>query len=514
MTARKSKRAASAARRLPAEIGTEIATTADGRDITQPFVSGLREPHDPRLSGAVDWGIYDRVYQDDQVKSTFQQRRLAVVKHTWSVLPGDEADPRSVEAADKFAATMNRIGWDRITDKMLYGIFNGHAVAEILWEARDGLIDIGKVKVRHARRFRYDAENRLRLLTTAGGMGEIMPPRKFWTFKAGGSNDDEPYGRGLAEWLYWPVLFKRNGIGFWNIFLDKFGSPTAIGKYRPGTPKSEQAKLLATLQALATDSGIIVPEGMDIAFLEAARSGAASYAELCRYMDEMIAKIILSQTMTTQNGSSLSQAEVHQDVKFEVVKSDSDLLCESFTESVPRWWTDLNYGPDVAAPIVSRPVEQEADTKAQAETDEILARLGWVRSEESFRDTYGDGYVRKESTEAPLGHNGGPPLDDTVEDDAPDPDDPNVADGKASFVEAAIPDSTMDTLVDDLIAVDGYRAVRALTLPMLDAIREARSPDELRAALDAASADPTPMAHDLESAGFAASLDAQKSDDD
>ena len=669
MTARKSKRAASAARRLPAEIGTEIATTADGRDITQPFVSGLREPHDPRLSGAVDWGIYDRVYQDDQVKSTFQQRRLAVVKHTWSVLPGDEADPRSVEAADKFAATMNRIGWDRITDKMLYGIFNGHAVAEILWEARDGLIDIGKVKVRHARRFRYDAENRLRLLTTAGGMGEIMPPRKFWTFKAGGSNDDEPYGRGLAEWLYWPVLFKRNGIGFWNIFLDKFGSPTAIGKYRPGTPKSEQAKLLATLQALATDSGIIVPEGMDIAFLEAARSGAASYAELCRYMDEMIAKIILSQTMTTQNGSSLSQAEVHQDVKFEVVKSDSDLLCESFTESVPRWWTDLNYGPDVAAPIVSRPVEQESDTKAQAETDEILARLGWVRSEESFRDTYGDGYVRKESTEAPVGHNGGPPLDDPAEDDD-EPGDPNAVDGKvsfaaddprplyvyrqllnageviawareqgfkstltpedmhvtvaysrrpvnwmkmggfwgwgpdaaehlvpqggprlvdqigdggavalhfssghleqrnremreagaswdfpdymphvtltyevgdidlskvepyrgelrfgpeifepivedwrpireASFAEAAIPDSATDALVDDLIAADGYRAVRALTQPMLDAIRAAHSPDELRAALDALASAPTPMAHDLEGAGLAAALDAE-----
>lgn len=677
MTARTGKRASAAAsRKMPAQLGAEIATTADGRDITQPWVSGLREPKDPRLSGAVDWGIYDRIYQDDQVKSTFQQRRLAVVKHTWSVLPGDEGDPRSVEAAEKFGATINRIGWDRITDKMLYGIYNGYAVAEVMWAPRDGLYDIDRIKVRHARRFRYDAEMRLRMLTTSGGLGEIMPDRKFWTFKSGGSNDDEPYGRGLAEWLYWPVLFKRNGIGFWNIFLDKFGSPTAVGKYRPGTPKSEQAKLLAALQAIATDSGITVPEGMEILFLEAARSGTGNYAELCRYMDEMIAKIILSQTMTTQNGSSRSQAEVHQDVKFEVVKSDSDLLCDSFNIEVPRWWTDLNYGPDVASPIVSRPVEQETDTKAQAETDEILDRIGWVRTEESFRDTYGDGYVRK--AKAPEPDDGDRvPVDDPDggEGDDADPADPNVNDRnasfaaadprplyvyrpltnadellawareqgfattiapddlhvtiayskrpvnwmkmggfwgwgpdtsdhlvpvggprlvdaigdegaialhffsghleqrnremrdrgaswdyadymphititydgagidlskvkpyrgelrfgpevfepivddwheqaeEASFAETDIPDSATDKLIDELIAEDGYRAVRALTQPMLDAIRAASSPAELLAALDAAPGEDAPIGADLEAAGLAGALDAEESND-
>jgi hypothetical protein len=56
-------------------------------------------------------------------------------------------------------------------------------------------------------------------------------------------------------------------------------------------------------------------------------------------------------------------------------------------------------------------------------------------------------------------------------------------------------------------ALRDYRAVRTLTQPMLDAIRAARSPEELRAALESAAADTAPMAHDLESAGLAASLD-------
>lgn len=670
---------ASTKSKVPPELQAEIATTADGRDITQPWVSGLQQPRDPRLNNAVDWGIYDRIYQDDKVKSALQQRRLAVVKHTWSVLPGDEDDPRSVEAAEKFSATVDRIGWDRITDKMLYGIYNGYAVAELVWKARGGLIDIDRVKVRHARRFRYDPQNRLRLLTSVGGLGEALPERKFWVFKSGGSNDDEPYGRGLAEWLYWPVLFKRNGIGFWNTFLDKFGSPTAVGKYRPGTPKTEQARLLAALQAIATDSGITIPQGMEIVLLEAARSGTGNYEQLCRYMDEAIVTIILSQTMTSQDGSSQSQAEVHQDVKFEVVKSDSDLLCDSFSAEVPRWWTDINYGEDVASPIVSRPVEQETDTKAQAETDEILDRIGWTRTEESFRDTYGDGYVRKAAKPEPGG--------DDVEVDDPDgdkgandndADDPNVndrnvsfaaddprplyvyrplteesanellawareegfselmrpedlhttvmyssrpvnwmkmggfwgwgpdtsehlvpfggprlvdrigADGavalhffsghlnqrnremrdagcswdypdylphitftywpgdvdlkkvtpfrgelrfgpevfepiqknwedgirEASFAESDVPDSATDRLVDDLITQDGYRAVRALTEPMLGAIRAARSPEDLLAVLGVGPGDTAPIGTDLEAAGLAAALDVGEGSDD
>jgi hypothetical protein len=53
-------------------------------------------------------------------------------------------------------------------------------------------------------------------------------------------------------------------------------------------------------------------------------------------MDECIAKVVLSQTMTTQDGSSLSQAQVHAGVKLEVVKSDADLLSDSFNAGPAR----------------------------------------------------------------------------------------------------------------------------------------------------------------------------------
>ena len=424
---------------LPTELAGEIATSGDGRDITQPWIGELQQPRDQRLLGAPDWGAYERIRKDDQVKSCMEQRIRAVVSRPWSVLPGDDEDPRSVEAADKLSDNIQRIGWDRVTSKMLWATFHGPACAELLWEPRDGLIQWRDIRVRHARRFRVDKNWKLRLLTPQAPMGTVVPERKFWWLTAGGTDDDNAYGEGLAEWLYWPTLFKRNGVRFWNIFLDKFSVPTAKGTYPRGATKEQQDKLLAAIMSMATDSGFIVPEGMQVELLQLAQNGA-DFAAVCRYMDGAIAKIILSQTMTTDNGSSRSQGEVHADVKEEVVAADDDLLSDSFNgdDGPSRWWTDLNYGPEIAHPILVRAVEKEDDLKEAADTDQVLAATGWHRTEESFRDRYGEGYTYRPPSQA-LPTPARRPEQGTSDDDAlPDNVVPFPATALAEAIDAAL----------------------------------------------------------------------------
>jgi phage gp29-like protein len=395
---------------VPAELGNIIATTHDGRDITRPYVGELHEFNDRRLLGAVDWGEYDRILLDDQVKSCLTQRIGAVVSREWDVLPGDPEDPRSVAAGDALKANLEDIGWDRVTEKMLYAPFHGFAVAELMWGLRpDGLLGFvpaGRTRaihVRHARRFRQDKDGRLRLITATNMTGEILPERKFWEVTVGATDDDQPYGRGLAEWLYWPCLFKRNGIRFWNTFLDKFSVPTAKGTYRPGTPEQDIQRLLSALSSIANDTGFVIPEGMAVELLHVATTGI-DFEKMPAFMDAAIAKIILGQTMTntagpTGLGSGL--ADVQAGVKLEVITSDADLLTDSFSSGPARWWTDLNFGVDVAAPRVVRLVEEEEDTKTVAEADAAIESLGWTRTDESFRDTYGDGFERKAAPAEP-----------------------------------------------------------------------------------------------------------------
>ncbi|MDO6575377.1 phage portal protein family protein, partial [Staphylococcus pasteuri_A] len=77
--------------------------------------------------------------------------------------------------------------------------------------------------------------------------------------------------------------------------------------------------------------------------LEAARSGSADYETQRKALDQAISKIVLSQTMTTDNGSSQSQAKVHSDVKEDVIKADADLICESLNNTAVTWLTNWNF---------------------------------------------------------------------------------------------------------------------------------------------------------------------------
>lgn len=370
----------------------EIATTRDGRDITRGYVDRfmLLQPQDSvlRARGQGNYEIYREVLRDDQVKAVFEQRRLAVVSREWEVVPG--GDKRlDKKAADALKAQIEAIKWDAVTDKMLYGVFYGYAVAEALY-GRDGAeVTLDELRVRDRRRFGFDGAGRLRLLTMSNpNPGEELPPRKFWSFCVGADHDDEPYGLGLAHWLYWPVLFKRADIKFWLVFLEKFGAPTTKGTYPANATPEEKTRLLAALEAITTDAGVILPEGMAIELLEAARSGSVDYRALQEAMNAAIAKVVLGQTLTTEAAGGQYKAEVQMDVRQDLVKADADLVCESFNRTVARWLTDWNY-PGAAYPRVWRRIGEEPDLKPQAERDEILSRMGFRPTLRYVQDTYG-----------------------------------------------------------------------------------------------------------------------------
>lgn len=352
--------------------------------------------------------VYKEVLRDDQVKSVFEQRRRAVVSADWIVEPGAD-DATSKAAADALTENLNEIGWDRITDAQLYGIFYGYSVAEVMWEPRDNLVRIADIKVRDRARFVFDRDHHVYLKVDE--RFDRMPDRKFWTISTGADHDDEPYGLGLGHWLYWPVWFKRNDLKFWLVFLEKFGMPTPSAKIPAG--KMEDAKFrreaLAALRSIVTDSAVLLPEGVEVELLEAARSGAADYEGMCKAMDAAIAKIILSQTMTTDNGSSRSQAEVHQGVADKVVKADADLICESFNRTVVRWWAEWNF-PGAKPPRVRRITEPPEDLSKRADRDQKIKALGYEPTEEYIRETYGEGWVKSQNAEKMIAALGGKPA--------------------------------------------------------------------------------------------------------
>ena len=369
----------------------EIATTANGRDITLGYVDNL--PLLPKTDSLQkvrggDLRIYDQTRSDAQVQTALQQRKLALSGKEWTVTAGGK---RAIDkaAADFIREQLGNIQFDRITEKMLSGLFWGYAVAECLWSTDGRFIVPSDIKVKKQRRFGFAPDGTLRLLTSSNQLGEALPERKFWAYATGGDDDDDLYGLGLAHYLYWPVFFKRNDIKFWLIFLEKFGMPTAVGTYPAGTLTDEKDKLLQALHAIQSDSGVRIPDTMQIELLEAARSGAADYAALYEVMNAAISKVILGHSGTTDStAGKLGGDNMASEVRNDLIAADSDLICSSFNMTVVKWLIDWNFN-GAATPLVYRNIKEEVDLKSQIERDKIIFDMGYKPTLQYVTTTYG-----------------------------------------------------------------------------------------------------------------------------
>ncbi len=401
----------------PPNFGAEIARTGGIRDILHGTVQ-IWQPQDfgvlKSIAGNLD--AFEQVLVDSEVQSALAQRRLAIVSKDWNVDPFSDAS-EDVAAAEHMREILKALNWDDINDKMHYGIFYGFSVAELMYEIKDNRITVAEILVRNRRRFRFGRDHELRLLTrNHPTFGEVMHEGKFWTFATGGDNHDNPYGIGLAHWLYWPTYFKTNGVRFWMIFLDKFAMPTATAKHDFGDDPVKVGKLLEILEAIHTDSGVAIPRAVEIELLEAKRSGTTDYETLAGYMDKAIQKVTIGQVASSEGTpGKLGNENLQAEVRHDIIKADADLICESWNRGPGRWLTAWNF-PNANPPRVWRDVEPPEDLKEKAEVDKLLADIGFVPSLDHVTETYGEGY---EAKPPPVQAN---PFGDPFRD--PDEDDP------------------------------------------------------------------------------------------
>jgi phage gp29-like protein len=395
------------------DLQTMFSRAYDGFAVGEEWLRQLAVNPDSILQreGVQDLKLFDALLDDDVAKTAFGQRLLAVVEQPWIVEPGNPDDPRSVKAADDLRAMINMLGWDRITKLMLYAHWYGFAVAEGIFEMRehDGrtIVWLSDVVVPDRKWFAFTNEGELRMRTPVDAEGVPVPVNKFWTYRTGGTHDFAHYGLGLAHWCYWPVWFKRNVMQFWTMYLEKYGQPTAIVPFMPGADDAAVSAALAIGTAIGQDSAVAYPassnnpDGYDMKpeLLEATRSGGAdSYDQFIEKMNDALRGAIIGQPGTSarmSTGLGSGQSDVQEGVKDTQAEADSDELHESFNSTFPRWLTLWNHGPDVAAPTVYRNFDDAEDLDTIAERDGKLDELGWRRKDDSFRETYGDGYERK-----------------------------------------------------------------------------------------------------------------------
>lgn len=358
-------------------------------DITIPHYStALRPTDDILIRRGKGIELYREVLRDGRSYTVLQKRARALIAREWEVEPASQ-EPVDVRAAEFIERMLQRIRFDRVTLNMLDATLMGFSALEPVWE-RDGFDIMPRlIQKIDQRRIVFDIDWKPRLLTMENMLdGLPWPDRKLIVHRFDEHDGSDPYGFGLGRILFWHVLFKREGVGFWLKALERFATPLPVAKYPSGMLPADQNKLLDALSGAIAGGALAVPIGTDIDFAKAALSGQLTHEAWCRYWDEQTAEAVLGETLTTNigNGGSRAAAETQRDVKDELIDGDADMVGATLQDTLIRWAVEYNV-PDAQPPLVLRPrpsnvlAEEKAKTSKSERQSKDLDNLFRLRRE-------------------------------------------------------------------------------------------------------------------------------------
>lgn len=136
---------------------------------------------------------------------------------------------------------------------------------------------------------------------------------------------------GILQQLALLAIYKRAALGDWAQYSQLAGTNFRTIKYRGALPDAASRSAIRDIVNNAGSGTLDVPNDMDI---ETANQTSSSQNQLfenyIKYLDDEMAKLILGQTMTTSDGSSRSQAEVHERTQDDIFDSDAKYILDVF----------------------------------------------------------------------------------------------------------------------------------------------------------------------------------------
>ena len=153
------------------------------------------------------------------------------------------------------------------------------------------------------------------------GIDYRKPPFSDWLIEAG-----QPDNLGLFLKAAQHTIPKKNMLAFWDTFGEIFGMPMRIAK-----TASRDSKEIDRLNRMLVEAGAsqtaVMPLDTELEFIESTRGDAYNvYNQRVDRANSELSKLIIGQTMTIEDGSSLSQSQTHLQVFQNLVEDDADML--------------------------------------------------------------------------------------------------------------------------------------------------------------------------------------------
>jgi len=325
-----------------------------GDDILNKY--GLSGENPDSLIASKGMDHLDDIERDTHLSSCLATRRAKLIRKGYRIIPYSEK-PRHTELADFVSWNLDNMAGSFLKDleAMLTAVGRGFSLTEINyqyvgWRNRQ-LIGLESLRFKDPKLFSFKFDDfghyKINQIDPDPG-GTELPTEKFIHIIMG-PDDESPYGKAAsAECAFW-VWVKKNVAKFWAIFAEKFGMPlaqvTIPRNIEPGS--DEYDKIEDILEGIQEETGIRVPEGFEVKFLEAMRNGEAGYERFIEICNKEISKRIFGATLIAEEGKrgqgSYALGQEHSEIFEEYVTFDAAVLEAAINEQLIKRLIDYNW---------------------------------------------------------------------------------------------------------------------------------------------------------------------------
>ena len=326
----------------------------------------------------------ERMLKDPQVKACINIKKQLVLQGRGEIHPRGEG-VESQKMADFVREILYRSEdtVSKLLENVLDAFVYGFSVQEIVYKEEKGKIIIDKF-------CNIDPDTAVISWDVYGNISEIkingeMCPRDKVILYIYNPDASHPLGKSDLISAYSHFDTKTKLINFYNIYMEKYVSPVALGTYKRSITGNQQQDFLNIMKNIRQKTAVLIPEECSLGYLNLNTGGGDTFREAIDYHDRQIAKAILGQTIFTNDNvtvGSYSLANIHLELLGKCLKNVKQSMEEEIiTEQVIRPLIKLNYGPGECPTFSLRDIEPEA-LKKGAEAVLSLINNGVVKKKE------------------------------------------------------------------------------------------------------------------------------------
>lgn len=265
-----------------------------------------------------------------------------------------------------------------VVDLVIEKKMKGFLFKQINWEMIDNLYHITDFIGYENQDIRVDT-NKIKLFVD--DVEKKLPEYKFIT---------QYQGKGILQGLLKYYAFGKFALNNWASFVEIFGKPIRVGKYKPGASKTEKNELWEMIQNAGTDLAAMISENVILEFVDFANKATSAdlFESLVKFTAQRETSRILGQDLTTtaQKFGTLAQAKVGDLVRKDILKGDAR-DCAKFLNELFSMLYNINFATGNIK--VSIDTSDDVNLFERVQIDRVLANeIGVEFPENYFYNTY------------------------------------------------------------------------------------------------------------------------------